>query len=262
MSDAAHVDTTGAIDCDGHVLEQIDTLAGYLENKYKDRALGLEVGDDGLKYFTWDNQRSKLCFGGFAGVPGAMGDPDILPHPDRTYAKGCPPASYDSAARVERLDGEGLSKAILYPTLGLLWEAEVQDPELATAYCRSYNRWIVDHCKEASDRIYPIAHISLADADLAAAELERAVNDGCIGAMVAGYTWTRKAQGHPYYDPLWQMAQDLDVPIGLHPTFEPSRFTHHGRFEDLVPSEPIDFNFYFDVLAPQTMMQAFVSVFQ
>ena len=262
MSNAAPVNTAGAIDCDGHVLEQINTLADYLENEYKGRAIGLEVGDDGLEYFTWDNKRSKLCFGGFAGVLGAVGDPGTLPHPDRTYEKGCPAASYDPVARVERLDGEGLSKAILYPTLGLLWEAEIEDPELVAAYCRSYNRWIVDHCKEAPERIYPIAHISLADADLAAAELERAVNDGCIGAMVAGYTWTRKAQGHPYYNPVWQMAEDLDIPIGLHPTFEPTQFTHHGRFEDLVPAEPIDFNFYFDVLAPQTMMQAFVSVFQ
>ena len=65
--------------------------------------------------------------------------------------------------RIARLNEEKLRKAILYPTIGLLWEAEVEDPELATAYTRSYNRWIVDMCKDGSGRLYPIAHISLAD---------------------------------------------------------------------------------------------------
>jgi hypothetical protein len=78
--------------------------------------------DDGLEYFVWNNQRSTLCAGGFGGVLGAMGAPDILPHPDLTNAKGPPPASDVAAARVARRDGEGLSKVILYPTLGLLWE--------------------------------------------------------------------------------------------------------------------------------------------
>ena len=137
MLDDTPVDVTGAIDCDGHVLEPLDALAGYLEKKYGDRALRVETGDDGLEYFVWDNERSKLCAGGFGGVLGAMGAPDILPRPELTYAKGSPLAAYDAKARVGRLDGEGLSCAVLYPTLGLLWEAEVEDPQLAQAYCRS-----------------------------------------------------------------------------------------------------------------------------
>lgn len=261
LAAAAAVDTTGAIDCDGHVLEPIEALAGYLEERYRDRAIRLHVGDDGLEYLVWDNQISRLCFGGFAGILGAMGNPDIVPHPERTYAAGCPPASFDAAARVARLDNEGLSKAILYPTLGLLWEAEVADPELAEAYCRAYNRWIVDMCSEAPGRLYPIAHISLADVERATRELERAVTAGCVGAMVLPFTWTRKAHGHPYYDPFWAKAEELGVPIGLHPSFEPTSMSHHQRFDELLQSEPINFGFYFDVLVGQSMQQAFVSLF-
>jgi uncharacterized protein len=258
---AANVDTTGAVDCDGHVLEPIDALKDYLEDAYKDRAIKIHIGDDGLEYFVWDNQISKLSGGGFGGILGAMGDPDIVPSPERTYARGCPLASYDAAARVERLDSEGLSKAILYPTLGLLWEAELEDPEISTAYCRAYNRWIVDMCKDAPKRLYPIAHISLSDVGLAVAELERAVKAGCVGAMIAPYTWTAKAHGHPYYDPFWAKAQELDVPVGLHPSFEPTKFSQHQRFDELRQNEPVDFNFYFDVLVVQSMQQAFVSMF-
>ena len=258
---AANVDTHGAVDCDGHVLEPIEALKDYLDPEFRDRAIRLEVGDDGLEYFWWNNKISRLCSGGFAGVLGAMGDPDIVPAPDRTYARGCPPASYDAQARIERLDQEKLGKAILYPTVGLLWEPEIEDPALAQAYCRSYNRWIVDMCAQGAGRIFPIAHISLADVDLAVAELERAVNSGCIGAMVLPFTMTRKAHGHPYYDPFWAAAEALGIPVGLHPSFEPTSMSHHQRFDELMQSEPIDFSFYFDVLVGQSMMQAFVSLF-
>jgi len=47
---------------------------------------------------------------------------------------------------VKLLDEEGIDAAVLYPTLGLLWEGEVNDPELAIAYCRVYNDWITEFC--------------------------------------------------------------------------------------------------------------------
>jgi predicted TIM-barrel fold metal-dependent hydrolase len=258
---ASNVDTTNAIDADGHVLEPIDALKDYLDEKYKKRAIKIEVGDDGLEYLYYDNKKSKLVPGGFLGVLGAMGDADIVPSPDRTYAEGCPLASYDGAARVSRLKEEKLRKAILYPTIGLLWEAEVEDPQLATAYTRSYNRWIVDMCKDGPGRLYPIAHISLVDVALATIELERAVKDGCIGAMIFPFTMTGKAHGHPYYDPFWKMAEDLGIPIGLHPSFEPTRFSVHQRFDELKQPEPIDFSFYFDVCVTQSLVQSFVTLF-
>lgn len=261
MPDGSQIEITNAIDCDGHVLEPIAALADCLDKKYRDRAIRTEIGDDGLEYFVWNNKRSKLSAGGFGGVLGAMGAPDILPNPDLTYERGSPPAAYDAAARVKRLDGEGVKQAILYPTLGLLWEAEIEDPEITDAYCRAYNRWIVDMCAEAPGRLYPIAHISMSDVDLAVTELERAVKAGCKGGMLAPYTWTRKAHGHPYYDPLWAKAQELDVPLALHPTFDPPQFSQFQRFDELKVREPIEFSFYFDVLVAQAMQQAFVSLF-
>ena len=261
MASNPHVDTTNAIDADGHILEPADLWLNYLEDKYRDRAIRIDTDENGMEIFIYDNKPSQLCFPGFPGILGAMGSPDILPSVERTYEVGSPKASFDAAARVAHCDEQGLAAAVLYPTVGLLWEAEVSDPELSIAYARAYNRWIVDMCSEARNRLYPIAHIPLADADLAVEELKRSVQAGCKGAMVAPYTWTRKAHGHPYYDSLWATAQDLDVPIALHPTFEPLQFSQFGRFEELMPKAPIDFSFYFDVLVVQAMQQAFVSLF-
>ena len=260
---AAHTEVSleGSIDCDGHILEPPDLWEQYLEPQYRERAIRIKTDDEGWEYFEFDGKPSRLCERGFPGILGAMGQPDIVPGPDRRYIDGAPLGSMNAKERVERIDGEGLAKAILYPTIGLLWESEVQDPEISAAYCRAYNRWIVDFCSESGGRLIPIAHLSGTDANQAAKELERAVKAGCKGAFFAPFTWTKKSHGHPDYDPVWAKAQELDVPLALHPTFEPIQFMPHGRFEELVPKEPIDFNWYFDVLVAQNMQQAFVSLF-
>ena len=76
----------------------------------------------------------------------------------------------------------------------------------------------------------PIAHVSLSDPAGSALELARAVKDGCRGAFVVPFTWSRLPHGHPDHDPLFAAAQDLGVPLAIHPAFEPpaiapTRFT-------------------------------------
>ena len=93
-----------------------------------------------------------------------------------------------------------MAKAVIYPTLGLLWEAEMFDVALSAAHCRAYNRWIADFCRDSDGRLIPIAHLSLGDPAAAAAELERAVKDGCKGAFVAPFTITKVAHGDKAHD--------------------------------------------------------------
>ncbi len=252
----------GAIDCDGHILEPPDLWATYLEPRYRDRAVRIRTGDDGLEYFEYDGKPSALIPRGFPGILGGMGAENIEPGPERTYLRSAPFGAMNAKERITRMDGEGLAKAILYPTIGLLWEAEIKDPELSAAYCRAYNRWIVDFCSESGGRLIPIAHLSLCDAKEAARELERAVRAGAKGGFIAPFTWTGKAPGHPYYAPLWATAQELAVPIAIHPTIEPPSFGVHHRFgEELAQGEPLSFTWYFDVLVAQGMQQTFASFF-
>src|SRR3989441_2943575 len=192
------VTVQGAIDCDGHILEPPTLWEEYLDPRYRDRAIRIRTDHEGWEYFEFAGKPSRLCFRGFPGILGAMGRPDIVPGPDRTYLQGAPPGSMNAKERLERLNREGLSKAILYPTIGLLWEAEVQDPDLSAAYCRAYNRWIIDFCSDSGGRLIPIAHLSASNAEEAAKELERAVKAGAKGGFIAPFSWTKKAPGHPY----------------------------------------------------------------
>ena len=150
--------------------------------------------------------------------------------PDETYLKGAGYGTMDPKERLKKMDEEGLDKSVLFPTLGLNWEAETRDPEYADACCRAYNRWIADFCRDSGGRLVPAAHISLGDPALAARELERAVKDGCKIAFISPYTITRKPHGHPDHDVVFAAAQDLGMPLAVHPNFEPKEFSIHTRF--------------------------------
>lgn len=222
------------IDADGHILEPPDLWENYLEEKYRARAIRIKRDDQGMEYLEYDGKPAERMRHGVLHSLGAMGRKlsEMKPSAERTYLGSAPFGSMDMKERLERLDREGIDKAILYPTVGLLWEAEVEDPEITYAYCRAYNRWIVDFCRDSGGRLVPIAHLSLDDIPAAVAELERAVKDGCKGAFVAPFNHTRKAHGHPDHDRLFAKFEELDVPFGIHPTFEPPELASR-RFEGL-----------------------------
>jgi predicted TIM-barrel fold metal-dependent hydrolase len=251
----------GAIDADGHVLEPPDLWETYLEPKYRDRALRIRVNADGMEYLEIAGKPSWM-YPGFPGQLGGMGEEDITPSPERTYVKGAPFGSMNAKERITRMDREGLAKSVLYPTLGLFL-GEIKDPDLCAAHCRAYNRWIVDFCSDSGGRLVPIAQVSLEDDPREAArELERAVKAGAKGGFFLPFSWKRQSPGHPDYDPLWAKAQELDVPLGIHPTADPPPLDVHKRFDELgQQGEVFNFTWYMDVLVAQGMMQSFVSLF-
>ena len=209
----------GAVDADGHILEPANLWQDYLEERYRDRALQIKRDEDGFEYLEINGQPSTKTVKGVLGIMGAMGQ-EVLPSADRLYMDHMPYGGCDATQRVDLLDQEHLEKALLYPTLGLLWECECDDPEISNAYTRAYNRWIVDFCRPSEGRLVPIAHLSMLDIPAAVEELERAVKAGARGAFVAPFTHSKVPHGHPDHDPLWQKAEELGVPMAIHPTFD------------------------------------------
>jgi len=244
----------GTIDADGHVLESATLWEDYLEPRYRDRALRIRVDDDGLEYLEIGGKPSERTTRGSLGLMGAMGDAEARPGPERRYADTMPFGAGDPGERLELLQRENLDKTVLYPTIGLLWECELEDPELTLAYQRAYNRWIADFCRDSGGRLVPIAHLTLLDPAGSAEELERAVEDGCRGGFVAPFTHSQKPHGHPDHDALYARAAALGVPLAIHPTFEPFwaapvRFKKIGRARE----------FFYNVMLRQGVQQAFLS---
>ncbi len=213
----------GAVDADGHILEPPDLWERYIDPQFRDRALRFIIDDNGLEALEIGGKPSIMSRRGFPSTLGAMGDPDLRAiqlDPERTYLDEAPFGSMDPGERDQVLDAEGIDAVVLYTTVGLLWEAELEDADLSQAYTRAYNRWICEFCA-GDPRLIPTAHLSLSDPEAAARELERAVGEGAKGAYVAPFTHDARPLGHPSNDPVFAAAQDLGVPFAIHPTFEP-----------------------------------------
>jgi predicted TIM-barrel fold metal-dependent hydrolase len=262
MSALPRLSHPGAIDADGHLLEPPDLWHRYIDPKYRDRALSIRTDDDGLEYVEIDGRPSKLIR---KGMPGGLGLMDrlggIVYEREPTgspYVDNAPLGAMDAAERVERLDQEGLDRCLLYPTLGVLWVAECDDEEITQAYLRAYNRFIVDFCSDTNGRLVPIAQLSLGDPAAAEAELRRAAKAGVKGVWVPPFTTTRKGVGHPDHDRVFAAAQELGMPLGIHPAFDPF-WSRQQRYQEMTGSK---FSFFENVIAGDAVRHAFTSFFQ
>jgi predicted TIM-barrel fold metal-dependent hydrolase len=254
----------GAVDADGHVLEPPDLWDHRLEPRFRDRPLGIRRDADGLEYLEVAGRPSKMVRRNLPQGLGAMdliGSIPVPPGRARTgfgYLDNAGLGAWDPAERLERLDQENLDIAILYPTLGVLWEAECEDLELAQAYTRVYNRWIVEFCAGSGGRLVPIAHLSLGLPTEAERELERAARDGVKGVFIAPFVMTQKAPGHPDHHRVFRLAEEIGIPVAIHPGFEPF-WAAPGRFGRMTDAS---LSFLINVTAPDGVRHAFTSMFQ
>ena len=202
------------VDMDSHVLEPADLWERYLEPKYRDRAICIRRNDDGLEELVVDNQ--VLMSGRLASLGGVEHEAsELFMQPELPYRDACPPASYDTAARLELLDAWGVDAGVVFPTIGILWDKE-DDPELAMAYARAYNNWQWDFAKPGNGRIVPIAQVPLYDVNLALEELKRCLRLGFKGMFLAPEPVGGKRPSHPDFDPLWAELTEADLPICVH----------------------------------------------
>jgi predicted TIM-barrel fold metal-dependent hydrolase len=125
------------------------------------------------------------------------------------------PGAWDSAARVEEMATDGVSQEVLYPSLTMMLFG-LADPSLQRECFLVYNDWIGEYCAAAPDRLFAIAALSAYDIDHAVRELERRRADGAVGAMVWEVPPDELSFATAHYDPLWEAAQALQVPISLH----------------------------------------------
>ena len=252
----------GVVDADGHILEPPDLWERYLEPQYRDRAVRIRKDDRGLEYLEVNGKPSKMVRNDFPATLGVMDQLGGFTYEREPtglrYVDNASFGAMEVKERLQRLDIEHIERAFLYPTLGLLWESECEDLELSVAYARAYNRWIVDFCSESNGRLFPIAHIPLGVPELAEQELRRAARDGVRGFFVPPFIWSRKPHGHPEHHRVFAAAQELGLPFGLHPAFEP-HWAAPTRFGRMTGN---DTAFFQNVTLGDAIRAGFTSLFQ
>jgi predicted TIM-barrel fold metal-dependent hydrolase len=220
----------GVIDADNHYYEALDAFTRHLDPRHGERV------------FQWCQigTRSYPVVGGRVNraVVNATFDPVSPPGAMADYFRGNPdgklpmdflrerepvrPAYRDRDARIAAMDGQGLERIWLYPTLGMLYEEELKDDPGAVALMyTAFNRWVEEDWGYGyQDRIYAAPYISLADVDVACAELERAVGLGARSVVMRAAAPTTRDGRMPAsdeaFDPFWARLQEAGIPLVVH----------------------------------------------
>ncbi|MGH7840422.1 MAG: amidohydrolase family protein [Candidatus Binataceae bacterium] len=209
------------VDGDSHFMEPLDLFERHIDPALRERAVKIATDPATRKrVMLCDNRPLKLRdteIGELLGIFTGYGQKEEGANASSfDQYKAYSEQWQDMDARVRFLDEEEIAFQAIYPSLGIVWEGSLDDPILADALCRAYNRYALDLVAGHRTRLFPAAHISLRDSALAVAELKRVAKLGCRTAFVSAAPLNGRSFGHPAYDPVWATAQDLDMSIGLH----------------------------------------------
>ncbi len=212
LADPTAPPRTLVVDADSHVLEPATLWLDYLEPRFRDRAIRIEEAD-GVEQLVMADQ--VVMSGNLAGLGGANVERSQLFAPGMRYADGCPPASYDPAARAAMYDSWGVDVGLVFPTIGIL-PFPCEDQELVSAYRRAYNTWQAEFAQSAPGRVLPVAHLNLEDIDEAVRELDRCLALGFKAVFLPPELIGGRRPGDPAFDPLWQRCAEAGVPVCVH----------------------------------------------
>jgi len=204
-----------ALDGDGHVEEWEATWSDeYLEPKYRDRRPKvIETGEFEHDYI-WEIDGERIRVGGSpSSRDGVVSTEYELmakwrgPHESGEF--------HSAEDRLAVMDAESTYLSVNYPTLLLHWPI-VKDPDLNAGLTRSYNNWVADVSNQSPERLKWVTVIDPRDPSEAVREMERTKKMGSLGIMVFG-DYGNKALDHPDFEPIWAAAQDLELPVNVHP---------------------------------------------
>jgi len=224
------------IDADTHITEPGDVWTSRLPRRFRDRAPHMVRTDDGVDVWRFGRTERRVPVGATAVAGWKEPFPSIPRNLDE-----CPAAAFDAEARLEYMDEIGAWAMALYPNIGGFGSESflgLDDPELMLACVQAYNDWLIDWISPDPRRFIPVMATPFWDVEAAAKEIHRARDLGhkAILFTAAPQDFGMPVVGDAHWNPIWNAAKDVDLPISLHigsgdfqdQLMNPERFAHHG----------------------------------
>ena len=197
--------TLRAVDADGHLEEVHINWKKRVAEKYRAMAPEERLASDSHLRLMLEGKPWPKPHGLGLGV----GGPYRRPHPRREGMK-------DPKARLIDMDDEGIEVAVLFGG-GIAGSIPaLEDAAFASELARARNTWVAEYCSENPARLKGTAVLPQQDISAATAELNRAVTElGFVGVSLLPNLRGRH-MGDPYFFPLYEEAERLNVPICVH----------------------------------------------
>jgi predicted TIM-barrel fold metal-dependent hydrolase len=243
------------LDSDLHMMEPDDLWTRYLEGPHRarlprffggqQRTLSESTEDKGNADAIMGMEVQGLAIPAHATASGATASSRELRrrsrarHPHFQVARG---RGFDPDSTLTAMDIEGVDVAVMYGTRGrqILMHDDLA-PEYAAALARAYNNWAHDYCRSQPTRLKFAAQIAMHSIPLAIDEARRCVRElGAVGIIGTPNPVNGQHLHDEACEPLWSALEELDVPIGFHPTGNTSlkddagrRFVGHANFHPI-----------------------------
>jgi predicted TIM-barrel fold metal-dependent hydrolase len=232
------------VDCDMHIMEPPDLFDKYLDPAFKHRVTSAmrrsDGGPTGMRGRpSWFFDGAPTSNDGNISQYNRIRGPLVSKRANTTVMFAVE-RGYDAEAQVIGMEMEGIDIAVLFPTAGLNFLArDNMDPQFSAAICRAYNDWLHDFVQHSPDQLKMAAMLPIHDVNLACQELYRCVKEyGAVGAFVRPNYVNGRYWHSTYWDGLYNLLQDLEVPLCFHegtgshystiePRFGENRFMRH-----------------------------------
>lgn len=196
------------ISADSHITEPPDTYTEHIDPAWRDRAPKVVHDDEQGDLFVAEGMRPIKM-----GLVAAAGK-----QPDEIKANGTfadmHRSGYDATARLADQERDGVSAEVLYPTVGMVL-CNHPDLDLKKASFDAYNRWILDYCSIAPDRLIGVGQTAARTVDEAIADLTAIQAAGLRGVMMPGLPG-ESDYDDPAWDRFWAAAAESGLPISFH----------------------------------------------
>ena len=144
---------------------------------------------------------------------------------ERSQVTGTSEAFIDIGQRLAAMDAQAVDMEVL--SINPFWYNRERD--LAGQIVKMQNEKLAELCASKPDRFAAFASLTLQAPDLAVQELETAVKKqglkgAAIGCLVNGVEFS-----DPKFHPVWGKAEELGVPLFVHPSVNPQSVPELGK---------------------------------
>jgi len=203
-------DYTPVYDADAHICEPMKVWEDYVDPEYRDVIVRVALKPEGGDELFIDGVGTGISAAPTC-IPGKYADPDVS-------WNDIVPGSYDPAERLKVMDQEGLSAALMFPSVYLI-AGDVKTPEVAAAGARAYNRWMADFVQEDPDRLFGMGICPLQSVDAAVAEIEFVAGQNLTGITFRPERYNGLELYSEEMDRVWSAAEDHDLTVAIHGSF-------------------------------------------
>ena len=204
------------IDVDTHVTETPDLWTSRAPARMRDRVPRVETTDDGRLSWVVGGGGSLIASPGLTATAG-VGN---MRNPPKTFEE-MHPGAYDAQERLKYMDKMGIWAMVMYPNVGGFGAQQflkLGDPELMLTCVQIYNDWQTEWASVDARRLLPITSTPFWDVTAAVQEVRRCAAMGHKGILFTGepQSFGQPLLGDPHWNPLWEVAVELDLPISFH----------------------------------------------